>query len=206
VNALLEESAVLAAYDRLATSYVERHANTLAKKPYDRARLDVVAGAARDLGPVLDLGCGPAHAARYLRDLGLPVIGLDGSAEMIRLARSKHPDLDLRVMPYSTLELPELGGLVALYSLVHLPRGELGSMLERLARSLAPGAPILIGLFDGEGTGTIEDLPPVTLYKRAELDALFGSLASLKDVRVEGRRPYPFEAPAFRIFVSARRD
>lgn len=40
-------------------------------------------------GPVLELGCGTGRVAMPIAEAGIPVVGLDSSAEMLRLARAK---------------------------------------------------------------------------------------------------------------------
>ena len=40
-------------------------------------------------GPTIDLGCGPGRLVRALRERGLDSLGVDNSAEAVRLARSR---------------------------------------------------------------------------------------------------------------------
>lgn len=206
------EDSVINAYNQIAASYCEapgEWASTilLDRKPYDRARLDVIAGTALPERKVLDLGCGPGFAARYLADQGLQMIGLDASEEMLRWARARHPDLTFEPRRLSALDLApgSFGGAIALYALVHLERKHLKPAIEHVAASLAPKAPLLLSFYDGEGQGTVGALPPVTLVRRKEIETLLAEIDLLADVRVEGRRPYPFEEPFFRIFATARR-
>ena len=70
-------------YDRLAETYATRISGELAHKPFDRELLDRFAELTRDLGPVLDLGCGPGHVASYLAGRGLDVTGIDLSSGMV---------------------------------------------------------------------------------------------------------------------------
>lgn len=48
---------------------------------------------------VLDVGCGTGDFSAALRDHGAAPVGVDVSAEAIRRARERHPDLDLRHVP-----------------------------------------------------------------------------------------------------------
>lgn len=50
-------------YDTVARRYAEKIAGELANKPFDRAFLDRFADSVRGNGPVVELGCGPAHVA-----------------------------------------------------------------------------------------------------------------------------------------------
>ena len=53
---------------------------------------------------VLDAGCGTGYLLRKLRDRGAHVIGIDFSQQMCEIARTKSPDLDIRVDSCSVLE------------------------------------------------------------------------------------------------------
>ena len=195
-------------YDAVAAEYGDE----LDGKPYDLARLDVVVGAAVPGLPVLDVGCGPGEVCRYLRRGGHEVVGIDVSPEMILVAREHDPSIDFYMMDLRAMTFADasFGALVARYSLIHFPRDVMPQLLDELCRVIAPGAPMLVTLYDGEGAvqmpacGT-SDGPRLeaTLYRRKELEALVAAGADLEHMRVEGRRPYPGEADRFRIFVTA---
>jgi ubiquinone/menaquinone biosynthesis C-methylase UbiE len=53
--------------------------------------------------PVADLGCGPGHIAAHLHGLGLPVLGVDQSAGMLAIGRTRYPGV--RLMLGSVLRL-----------------------------------------------------------------------------------------------------
>jgi len=55
-------------YDRLADEYSRRIFHELQQKPFDRELLDRFAKEMVGRGEVCDMGCGPGHVARYLRD------------------------------------------------------------------------------------------------------------------------------------------
>lgn len=208
-----EDRATIAAYGRVADAYGAALAGDLAHKPYDRARLDVVAGAAVPGLPLLDAGCGPGQAAGYLAKCGAAVLGVDASLEMVRAARLRHPEIDFYAMDLRALAFADrtFGGLVARYSLIHLQREAMGASLAELARVLAPRAPLLLTLYDGEGTASVPagdgaelgESVPVTLYKRKEIEALLTSTGRFDGIRIEGRRPYPSETQLWRIFAFA---
>ncbi|MGI6744633.1 MAG: Malonyl-(acyl-carrier protein) O-methyltransferase [Firmicutes bacterium ADurb.Bin300] len=46
---------------------------------------------------VLDLGCGFGCYTEYFRSIGAKIIGVDGSAEMINIAKDKYPDCDYKI-------------------------------------------------------------------------------------------------------------
>src|SRR5688572_8231974 len=128
-------------YDRLAETYSQRIADELAHKPFDRELLDRFADLSRDLGPVLDLGCGPGHVASYLTSQGLDVIGVDLSNGMVAEARRRYPGLQFE--QGSMLDLQRFrgrGGIVALYSIIHIPAENQTAMFRHWRDVLVPGA------------------------------------------------------------------
>jgi SAM-dependent methyltransferase len=133
------------AYDTVAAAYAEAVGDELTARPLDRALLAAFAESVPAGSPVADLGCGPGHVAAHLAGLGLDVIGVDLSPQMVRVAAAAHPSI--RFVEASMTSLPmddgALGGLVAFYSIIHTPPQELPSLLAELRRVLAPGAPAL---------------------------------------------------------------
>ncbi|MEH0983062.1 class I SAM-dependent DNA methyltransferase [Micromonospora sp. CPCC 205556] len=141
-------------YDTIVDFYVEYVGDELAARPLDRAMLAAFAELVRSGGggPVLDVGCGPGRISRHLRDLGLDVAGLDLSPQMVARARRDHPDL--RFTEGSMLELPTadgtLAGLVAWYSVIHLPDDRLPEAFAEFHRVLAPGGHLLLAFQVGD--------------------------------------------------------
>src|SRR5947207_2715714 len=139
-------------YDRVADEYVARIFNELDDKPFDRDLLDRFARRVRLTGPVLELGCGPGHVARYLHERGVEVAGVDLSAGMIVQARKLNPDIPFIHGDMRSLVVPEqsLVGLLAFYAIVHLPPPELAPALAAWRRWLQAGAPLLLAFHLGE--------------------------------------------------------
>jgi SAM-dependent methyltransferase len=123
-----------ASYDRLAREYARRLFDELDHKPLDRALLARFTEEARRLGPVCDLGCGPRHIARHLRGLGVEAFGVDVSAGMVEQARRLNPEIEFRRGDMLSLDDGDgsWGGIVAFYSIVHVPREEVPRALKRL--------------------------------------------------------------------------
>ncbi|ACO45302.1 class I SAM-dependent methyltransferase [Deinococcus deserti] len=137
---------------------------------------DFVLSYARDGGvPVpdvtaLDLACGTGGFTRELLKAGLRVTGLDGSAEMLREARVRLPDVPFVQGDLRTFELQERFGLMTCVfdSLNNLLTPEdLGAALERAWAHLTPGGLLAFDvntrlgvreLWEGD---TIEGLAPL---------------------------------------------
>lgn len=142
-------------YDTVAARYADRVRDLLSQTPYERAALALFADQVRAVGggPVADAGCGTGRIAAHLHGLGLDVFGVDLSPEMVAMARRDHPGLRFDVGSMTELDLPEssLAGLVAWYSLIHIPDDELGAALERFRRAVRPGGPLLVSFHVGDG-------------------------------------------------------
>ncbi|MFC4852575.1 class I SAM-dependent DNA methyltransferase [Actinophytocola glycyrrhizae] len=143
-------------YDAVAEHYADQVRGSLSTKPYLRAMVmlfaDLVRGAGD--GPVADVGCGPGHVTAFLRDLGLAAFGVDLSPRMVEVARREHPDARFEVGSMTELDLADdsLAGLLAWWSLIHLPDDEVAIALAHFRRVLRPRAPLMIGFHEGNGT------------------------------------------------------
>ena len=151
-----------AAYDAFAAEYTDRYADGLSDQPLERALLAAFAELAGRSengapAPVADLGCGSGHVTARLHRSGLPVFGVDLSPRMVALAREAHPGLRFHVGSMTDLDLPSatLGGIVALYSVIHVPDAHLPSLFAEFRRVLLPGAPVLLAFQSGEEDGTL---------------------------------------------------
>lgn len=136
-----DTASVRDAYDEVATEYAARIADELAGKPLDRALLDVFAERLGAGARVCDAGCGPGHVTRYLRDRGADAFGVDLSPAMVAEAARLDADLVFEVGDLADLPVApgSLDGVVAFYSLIHLPRERVAAALEGFRDRLRPG-------------------------------------------------------------------
>ena len=128
-------------YDRMAPAYRDRFAGELEHKPFDRTFLDSVAELIDGSEWLIDLGSGPGQIGAYLAARGARVLSVDLSLAMLREAAALVPggnrvQADMRVLPFATASI---GGIVAFYSLIHIPPDELAATLNELHRVLQIG-------------------------------------------------------------------
>lgn len=164
-------------YDAVARAYADEIYGELAGKPFDRELLDRFAEKLRGRGPVCDLGCGPAQIARYLRDRGVSVFGLDLSAGMLAEAQRLNPDLQFvqSSMLATGLASGVLAGIAAFYCIIHIPRKQVVIALQELRRVLQPGGLLLITFHLGS-----EDSHHDELFGRpVSLDVAFFTTAEM---------------------------
>ena len=176
------------AYAAVAEQYIELFAAA------DRGHPDDLAFIERHLsgraGPVLDAGCGPGHLTGHLRSLGVDATGIDLVPEFVAHARARHPGAPFRLGSLTDLGVPDhsLAGILAWYSLIHLPPDALDGVLAGFRRALAHDGVLVIGFFDGDEVAAF-DHKVVTAYRRPP-DDLAARLARAGFTEVERlRRP-----------------
>jgi SAM-dependent methyltransferase len=136
---------VRAGYDALGRRFGEWGAQ-VSGEPSARF-LDELAARLADGARVLDLGCG--NGAKTARLAGrLDVVGVDISAEQLRLARANLPAAKLVQGDFTALDFDaeSFDAVTALYSIVHVPRAEHRALVETIARWLRPGGLFLASL------------------------------------------------------------
>jgi len=200
-------------YDRLAEEYARRIFTELQHKPLDREMLDRFAAAVRGRGEICDMGCGPGHVARYLRDAGATVFGLDLSRGMLEQARSLNPGILFRQGNMMALDIPDetVAGIAAFYAIVNIPKESLPSVFREMERILQPGGLLLLGFHCGDEAIHENELwgQPISmdffLFQPAEIRRYLESAGLVIEEIIE-RDPYPeVEYPSRRAYIFARK-
>jgi SAM-dependent methyltransferase len=131
-------------YDAAAESY-------LADRPRaagDVATLTQLTSRLRTGSCVLDLGCGAGvPVSARLQAAGFVVVGLDLSMTQLRLARQNVSGslthADMSALPFRAASFD---GVVAYYSIIHVPRDEHRRILDEIRHVLVPGGHALVVL------------------------------------------------------------
>src|SRR5262249_4467926 len=149
-----KKSETEASYDLVAEDYAAEYLSELDRKPFDRDLLAEFSTALHGRGAVCDLGCGPGHITRFLKDRGLDVRGIDLSGEMIQRARRVNPDIKFEQGDMTSLRLEHdlFAGIVCFYAIIHIPREGVRQALAEMNRVLKPGGELLLALHGGEGS------------------------------------------------------
>jgi SAM-dependent methyltransferase len=141
-------------YDTIAASYADETRDLLDRLVYVRAGVVLFAELVRagGGGPVADIGCGPGHTTALLRELGADAFGIDLSPAMIEIARREHPESQFEVGSMTSLDLPgdSLAGVIAWWSLIHIPDEAVPGVLEQFHRVLRPGGVLAVGFHVGD--------------------------------------------------------
>ena len=98
-------------------------------------------------GRVLDLGCGDGTKIGRVAER-FEVLGVDLSAEQLRLARANVPGATFVHGDFAELDFPDatFDAVTAFYSVMHVPREEHRELFARIARWLKPGGLLLASL------------------------------------------------------------
>ena len=201
-------------YDLIAEEYARRIFDELKDKPLDRQLLDRFGVGVQGLGPVCDLGCGPGHVARYLREHGVDVFGIDLAPNMVEQAKRLNPGIDFRLGNMFSLEVEDeaWGGIAAFYSIIHVPRESVPAVLIELKRVLRPGGLLLLAFHVGEGSVHLDEwwgykVSVDTIYFRSnEMEAYLKSSGFEIQETIE-RPPYEnVEYPSHRAYIFAKKS
>jgi SAM-dependent methyltransferase len=206
-----DRAELIKSYNLIAHAYGERYAHELDYKPFDR---DLLQRFARSVPApaACDLGCGSGHVSAHLQSLGLQVIGIDLSPGMVEEARRRYPQVRFEVGDMLDLKLEEnsLGGIAALYSIIHLLREDLGKAFRSMRRVLRPGGLLLVSFHRGRGEiYEDEDLGfPVsfdcTLFEPDEVSRAMEN-AGFEIAETTVRRPYQQEYQTCRVYILAEK-
>jgi SAM-dependent methyltransferase len=137
---------VQAGYDALVDDYLEWSSRSV-----DPSRNSVLAEFADLLAPnadVLDLGCGAGVPSTAWLAERFTVTGVDVSSGQLEAARRNVPDATFIRGDFSSVAFDKASfdGVVALYSITHVPRERHAALFERIAEWLRPGGVFLATL------------------------------------------------------------
>ncbi|MBI5760985.1 MAG: methyltransferase domain-containing protein [Planctomycetales bacterium] len=198
-------------YDRVAEEYVHRIYDELQYKPLDRELLDLFAERVRHRGLVCEIGCGPGHVARYLHDRGVTVCGVDISPAMVVQARRLNPEIEFRQGDLLQLDIADgaWAGIVAFYSLIHVPQSEMIRALTELRRVLEPGGLLFLAFHIGDHVLHLDEWwghvvsVDFHLFQPDDMVAQLAA-AGFHVEEVIQREPYPnVEHPSRRAYILA---
>lgn len=200
-------------YDMVSKEYADAFWGEHEKKPMDREMLLRFSREVGDRRPVWDLGCGPGQTARYLKDLGVEISGLDLSEKLLAQARTMHPDIHFQRGNILELEFEKdsIAAIVAFYAIVHFREEKVETTLREIFRVLQPGGIFLFTFHIGDRTIHVEEF----LGKKINVDFMFFTTGFIscclkktgfKNIEVIERAPYPeVEYQSRRAYVFARK-
>ncbi|MBN2542931.1 methyltransferase domain-containing protein [bacterium] len=133
---------------------------------------------------VLDLGCGTGHDCMRLSSLGAEVVGIDFSAECIKIARERCKAAHFEVIDFFELDdrFGLFDGVIAYASLIHVAPSGLPTILGKVANIIRDGGFFEVIMKNGTGikeiTSTVKGIEltrTAYLYNRSNLVSHFSS-------------------------------
>lgn len=202
-------------YDRVAEDYARQFRDEMDSKPFDRKMLDWLAEKVGGIGVICDMGCGPGQIARYLHTQGVKVCGVDLSPAMVQQAQSINPDISFQrgdMLALADVADNSYGGIAAFYSIVHIPRQQMGRALQELKRVLRPQGVLLLTFHLGQEIKHLDEW----WGKEVSVDFLFFETEEVKSYLAEAgfeleemivRDPYPetVEYQSRRAYIFAKK-
>lgn len=128
---------IIASYDRTAQRYTDLYFHDQTDLPF--VKKEFIAKLPKNAN-VLDAGCGPGTFTQLFTDADMHVIGIDLSDNMLTIARKNVPNARFQKMDISELTFPDTSfdGIIAAYSLIHIPTRQVPKVLHGFRRVLKP--------------------------------------------------------------------
>ena len=175
---------VEAGYDRIAETYADWAAGSTSDERMRYA--DLLLRRLPPGAPVLELGCGAGVPVTQALARRFAVTAVDISARQVALAQRNAPGATVLQADMAGLTFPpaSFDGVIALYSIIHLPRDEHAPLLRAIATWLRPGGLLIatMGVND-TAAGTEEDWLGAPMFWSG-----FDSAANQRLVRDAGLR------------------
>ena len=156
-----EATRIIELYQRKALEWVRNR-----ERPgelFEKSWLDRFRALPPSAGSILDIGCGSAEPiARYLIERGHQITGVDLSAALIEICRTRFPRLQWRVADMRHLALGrKFNGVIAWDSFFHLCPDDQRQMFPIFREHAAPEAALMFtsGPSHGEAIGSFEGEP-----------------------------------------------
>ncbi len=167
---------------------------------------------------LLDIGAGTGEmSAEMVAHHQLDVCAIDFSKDMVRLAKKEHPGLRVRRMDLRKLLFPSktFDGVFAMYSLIHIPEGDVPDALLGINRVLKPRGYVYLALQEPRHRMQKDGFYPVVynrkinmfinLITEKEMTAYLRK-AGFKIIEVSRRAPHvETEYPFTKLFIVAQK-
>jgi ubiquinone/menaquinone biosynthesis C-methylase UbiE len=152
-----QKRVVARSYDTIAERYADWATGV---RQEERARYtDILIRALPRGSDLLELGCGSASSTTQALAHHFRLTGVDISPRTIELARIALPEATLIAADMTTVEFPprSFDAVAAFYSIIHVPRHELGSLFRRVFAWLRPGGSFVATMNGSDTAGCFED-------------------------------------------------
>ncbi|MBI2542953.1 MAG: class I SAM-dependent methyltransferase [Candidatus Aenigmarchaeota archaeon] len=148
------QNLVKGTYEKIAKEYTEiAYSNKSYKK-----HLDFLASKLGPKAHILDIGCGPATATRYLAEMGFKCTGIDFSKKQIKIAEKNVPQANFVVKDFTKEKIEgKYDAVISYLSLVYVPKNQLSKLLKKFSKNLKKNGILQIAMLYGKWIGISKD-------------------------------------------------
>lgn len=164
---------------------------------------------------ILDIGSGPGIDARILCELGLEVIGIDFSPNMIKIAKQIAPLASFHLMAIENMDFPSesFDGIWTNCSLVHIPKTSITSVLQNIYKLLKSNGVLYLSVKKGKGERLKKELcynenyPQFwAYYSKSEINKLLNHVNfKVLAIKKSCNKEYATE-PLIHVFAAKRKS
>ena len=143
-------------YNKIAEKYLtERHAEI----QDDITLLSKFVSFIEENDRVLDVGCGAGIPITKFLSEKFQVTGVDISGKQIELAKQNVPNGVFYCKDMTKLDFPDnyFGGMVAYYSIIHVPRNEQRGLFRNFYRMLKPNGVAILSLLNADNSSYVNN-------------------------------------------------
>jgi ubiquinone/menaquinone biosynthesis C-methylase UbiE len=198
-------------YDNVYQDYYDKYLDELDKKTYDKDFLTRFLDLIKKNDQILDIGCcSTAQQARFFRDNGLMVTGIDLSEKCIETAKKNFTDISFLQMDMLDLNFDNetFHAISAFYSIIHIPNENLDGLFSDFNRILKINGKIAITVHAGDFYGYFDENGIPVFYRtytQIELREVLDK-HGFRIIEIEQREPvYDFEFQSERIYLIAEK-
>ena len=198
-------------YDNTHKDYFNKYIDELEKKPYDKDFLTRLISLMNKNDSILDIGCcSTAQQARFFRDNGLIVTGIDLSEKCIETAKQNFSGINFLKMDMLEMDFnhESFHAINAFYSIIHIPNENLDKLFLSFNRILKCKGKVAIAVHAGDFYGYYnENEIPVfyRTYTQSDLRVILNK-HGFKLIEIEQRQAiYDFEFQSERIYLIAEK-
>ncbi len=142
-------------YNTIADLYTDKYFTDTS----DFEHIDRFISAVKPRGSILEVGCGSGQFSKYLGSKGFSTIGIDLSDSMLSLAKKKVPEGTFQVMDMRSLSFEDVvfDGIIAPYSLIHIPDDEVVATLKGFHRVVKKSGALCVVVQEGEKDHVVQE-------------------------------------------------
>lgn len=138
--------------DRMNSEFYNEYSEFFDKIPFEDSLIPLILKYLPSPGNILEIGAGAGALAAWMIKQGYEVICLEPAEKPAEKARLKGLSvITKRFQDYSTNLT--FDGIIAISSLIHIPRSEMPLQIEKLSQLIKRGGTVIVSFIEGDSEG-----------------------------------------------------